>query len=139
MFGDNSCNATCCSCLLIGCRGLGCCGDRCVSCWARSGAESIFQRSRFQFVLTLCCTAVSLILNTHQEHLLQHIQLSWQILKKQQEQVLTSVCVSSSPSSRVRAASCLDLCSRRFTYRIGLDRASITSTGDTKTDFSTEL
>lgn len=54
-------------------------------------------------------------------------------LKKQNRQCFTSVCISSSPSSRVRAASCLDLCSRRLTYRIGLDRASITSGGEMQT------
>lgn len=41
---------------------------------------------------------------------------------------------SSSPSSNVRAASCLDLCSIKLTYLMGLDRASMTSVPMRNTD-----
>lgn len=45
---------------------------------------------------------------------------------RESENSLTSFFTSSS-SSRVSAASCLALCSIKFTYLIGLDKASITS------------
>lgn len=48
------------------------------------------------------------------------------MISRDSETSLTSFLTSSS-SSRVSAASCLALCSIRFTYLIGLDKASITS------------
>lgn len=117
---------TCCSCLVIGCGSFGCRGDGGVACGARDGAQSILQWSWFRIVLTFC-TAVGFILDDN-KHTFCFQGKDRRI--KTAETGLTSGCVSSSPSSRVRAASCLDLCSSRLTYRIGLDKASITSGGE---------
>lgn len=121
--------ATCRGCLLTGCGSFGCGGDGGVACRARGGTEPVFQRSWFQISLALR-TAFSLILETDTKLAVKH--LTWKEKSDWTEAGLTSVCVSSSPSSSVRAASCLDLCSRRLTYRMGFDRASITSRRNTQ-------
>ena len=60
------------------------------------------------------------------------------IICRDSETSLTSFFTSSS-SSRVSAASCLALCSIKFTYLIGLDKASITSRNNANTSVSNPL
>lgn len=62
----------------------------------------------------------------------------YNIICRDSETSLTSFFTSSS-SSRVSAASCLALCSIKFTYLIGLDKASITSRNNTHTSVSNPL
>ena len=62
----------------------------------------------------------------------------YNIICRDSETSLTSFFTSSS-SSRVSAASCLALCSIKFTYLIGLDKASITSRNNTNTSVSNPL
>lgn len=121
-------------CLLIGRGSLGRGGHGGVARGAGGRAEPVLQQRRSDVALSLC-TAVRLVLNNSRTRNQSHKPASSARDKDTGDGgrggLLTSVCWSSSTSSRVRAASCLDLCSRRLTYRMGLDKASITSREDT--------